>query len=189
MLYEFKAGINAYLKDVDVPSGVKSLADVIRYNEQHADIEMQFFGQDLFEMAEAKGGLGEAEYISALADSHGASHERGIDAVMSQHRLDALVLPTATIPTKIDQLSGDHITGVGSTPAAQAGYPEVNVPIGFVGGVPAGLIFVGGARSEVKLIRMAYAYEQATMHRRPPRFLPASLPDVPPALLCPPATD
>jgi amidase len=178
MLYEFKAGINAYLRDVEVPSGVKSLADVIRYNEQHADVEMEYFGQELFEMAEAKGDLHEPEYLKALEDSHLASRDEGIDAVMNQYQLDALVLPTATMPSKIDQLNGDHITGVGSTPAAQAGYPEVNVPVGFVGGVPAGVIFVGRAHTEAKLIRMAYAYEQATNHRRPPSFRPATLPEV-----------
>ena len=120
LLYEFKAGINAYLQGVDVASGVKSLADLIRYNEQHADVEMPYFGQEFFEMAQAKGDLTETDYVEALAASRLASRDRGIDAVMSQHELDALVLPTATMPTKIDQLNGDHITGIGSTPAAQA---------------------------------------------------------------------
>ncbi|MBJ7600513.1 amidase [Candidatus Nephthysia bennettiae] len=176
LLYEFKDGINRYLEGVEVNSGVKSLGDLIRFNEEHREIEMRFFGQELFEQAQEKGGLTEAEYVKALTESHRMSRDDGIDAVMRQFGLDALVMPTATMPCKIDQLNGDHITGVGSTPAAQAGYPAINVPIGFVDEVPGGLIFVGQPYSEASLIRLAFDYEQATLHRRPPRFLPATRP-------------
>jgi amidase len=178
LLYEFKAGINSYLEGVDVSSGVRNLADLIRFNEEHRDVEMSFFGQDLFEQAQEKGGLTEAEYVMALTESQRMSRDDGIDAVMRQFDLDALVMPTATMACKIDQLNGDHITGVGSTPAAQAGYPALNVPIGFVEEVPGGLIFVGQPYSEAKLIGLAFDYEQATLHRRPPRFLPATMPSM-----------
>lgn len=177
LLYEFKDGINRYLAGVNADSGVRSLTDVIEFNKKNADAELCHFGQELFEMAEAKGSLEEAEYRAALARSQSLAGAQGIDAVITAMNLDALVMPTATVPCKIDYINGDHITGVGSTPAAMAGYPEVNVPAGFVGEVPAGVIFTGQRGDEARLIGFAYALEQATRCRRPPKFLSTSLPD------------
>jgi amidase len=176
LLYEFKAGINKYLSRVSVESGVRSLADLIDFNSAHATTELEHFGQELFEMAEAKGSLEDPEYKQAAAKSRSLAGAQGIDAVMREHRLDALVMPTVTLPCKIDNLNGDHITGLGSTPAAMAGYPAVSVPAGFVGEVPAGVLFTGRRDDEAKLIRLAYGFEQLTRLRRSPEFVPATAP-------------
>jgi amidase len=179
LLYEFKAGLNQYLAQVGSDLPVHSLADVIAFNEQHAAEELPYFGQEFFLMAEAKGSLDEAEYRTAIDLSHRRSRREGIDAVMDKHQLDALVMPTTSPPWKIDVIVGDHIQGMGSSPAAQAGYPLVTVPAGFVQGVPVGLLFSGRAHSEPTLIRLAFAFEQHTRHRRPPRLLPHALAEPP----------
>ena len=123
-------------------------------------------------MAEKKGPLTEKKYRDALAKDHLKARTQGIDAVMKKHRLDAIIGPTANPAWPIDLVNGDHFTGGTSTPAAVAGYPHVTVPGGFVSGLPVGVSFYGSAWSEPKLIRIAYAYEQATHHRSPPKFLP-----------------
>lgn len=179
LLYEFKTLLNAYLSRVGADLPVHSLADVIAFNEEHAAAELQYFGQELLLMAEAKGSLEEAEYRTALELSHRRSRQEGIDAVMEMHRLDALVMPTTSPPWKIDYILGDHIQGMGTSPAAMAGYPLVTVPAGFVQGVPVGLLFTGRAYSEGTLLRLAFAFEQGTKHRRPPRFLPQTPEDTP----------
>ena len=179
LLYEFKAGLNAYLSRVGSDLSVHSLADVIAFNEQHAADELQYFGQETMLQADAKGSLDEAEYLMALELSHRLSRQEGIDAVMDEHRLDALVMPTTSPPWKIDYILGDHIQGMGTSPAAMAGYPLVTVPAGFVHGVPVGLLFTGRAYSEGTLLRLAFAFEQGTKHRRPPRFLPQIPEDIP----------
>ena len=171
LLYEFKAGINAYLSQVGADVHVHSLADLIRFNDDNAADEMPYFGQEFLIMAEQTGALDKADYIEALRLNRRRARQEGLDAVMDQYRLDALIMPTTSPPCKVDLIDGDHIQGMGSTPAAQAGYPLVTVPAGFVHEVPVGLLFTGRAFSESTLIRLAYAFEQATRHRQVPRFL------------------
>jgi amidase len=150
------------------------LQDIIQFNEQNREREMPFFGQDLFVKAQAKGPLTADAYRKALARGHRLSRTEGIDAVLKKHRLDALVAPTGGPAWLTDLINGDHFTGGSSTPAAVAGYPNINVPAGFVFGLPVGISFFGTAWSEPKLIKLAYSYEQATRLRKPPRFLPTA---------------
>jgi amidase len=171
LLYEFKAGINAYLSQVDADVRVHSLADLIRFNDDHKADEMPYFGQEFLLMAEEKGSLQDAEYRSALSRNQRLARQEGIDLIMDRHSLDALIMPTTSPPWKRDLIVGDNIKGMGSTPAAQAGYPLITVPAGFVHDLPVGLLFTGRAYSEPTLIRLAYAFEQATKHRRVPGFL------------------
>ncbi len=176
LLYEFKAGLNAYLAASGTP--VRSLKEVIAFNEEHAREEMPWFGQELFLMAQAKGSLEEPEYLEALALSRLHAREEGIDAIMQRHELDALVMPTTSPAWKIDPVVGDHIQGMGCSPAAQAGYPCITVPAGFTHGLPIGLLFTGRAFTEPTLVRLAYTFEQATRFRRPPCFASAVTEDV-----------
>ncbi|MDQ3244377.1 MAG: amidase [Gemmatimonadota bacterium] len=172
LLYEFKADLNSYLASLGPKAPVKSLAQVIQFNERNKDREMPWFGQELLLMAEKKGGLTSSKYRAALAKNRRLSRTEGIDAVMRRHRLDAIVAPTGSPPWPTDLVNGDHFTGGSSTPAAVAGYPNITVPAGFTRGLPVGVSFIGRAWSEPVLIRLAYAFEQATRHRRPPRFVP-----------------
>ena len=172
LLFELKADLAAYLATLGPSARVLTLADVIAFNEQHRDAEMPYFGQELFHKAEAKGPLTSPGYRKALATCGRLSRTAGIDAVMAKHRLDALVAPTGNPAWPTDLVNGDHFTGSSSTPAAVAGYPSVSVPMGFAFGLPVNLSFFGRAWSEPTLIRLAYAFEQITMHRKPPRFLP-----------------
>jgi amidase len=172
LLYEFKADLNEYLASRGATSQVRTLADVMAFNERNRDREMPYFGQEIMEMAQKKGPLTEVKYRTALARNRRLAGPEGIDAVMKKHRLDALVAPTGNPPWAIDLAIGDHFLGASSTPAAVAGYPSIAVPAGYVFGLPVGISFIGGAWSEPTLIRLAYAYEQATKHRKPPRFLP-----------------
>jgi len=169
LLYEFKADLNAYLAALQ-HSPIRTLADVIAFNQAHAEQEMPYFAQELFVMAEAKGPLTDPEYQQALAQNRRLSREEGIDAVMDAHQLDALVMPTGAPAWKIDLIVGDHHSGGSSQPAALAGYPAITVPAGDAFGLPIGLTFMGRAFSEPKLIALAYAFEQATKHRRPPTY-------------------
>ncbi|HEY8166004.1 MAG TPA: amidase [Gemmatimonadaceae bacterium] len=170
LLYEFKADLNAYLAGLNKGMRVKTLADIIRFNDDNKAREMPFFGQELFHQAQEKGPLTSAKYKAALAKNRRLARAEGIDLVMKRYSLDALVAPTGSPAWPTDLVNGDHFTGASSTPAAVAGYPNINVPAGFAFGLPVGISFFGAAFSEAKLIKIAYAYEQATRHRRPPTF-------------------
>ena len=153
---------------------MRTLADVIAFNEAHRGQEMPYFGQELFLRAQEKGPLTAPAYKKALAKCRRLSRGQGIDAVMSAHKLDAIVAPTGGPSWVTDLVAGDHYTGGSSTAPAVSGYPNVTVPMGFVFGLPVGLQFMGRAWSEPALIRIAYAFEQATRHRKPPAFLPTA---------------
>jgi amidase len=174
LLYEFKPGLAAYLAGYAPHAPVKTMADVIAFNDKHAAREMPWFAQEHLVAAESKAGLDTKEYKDALANNLRYAREEGIDQVMREHKLDALVAPTGGPAWLTDYINGDHYGGSFSTPAAVAGYPHVTVPAGYARGLPVGISFVGGAYSEATLIAMAYAYEQATLHRRAPTF-PASV--------------
>jgi amidase len=171
LLYEFKTNLNAYLATRGPATAAASLKELIAFNEREAAREMPYFGQELFVRAESKGSLTTPEYVAALSQCKRLAREEGIDAVMTMHRLDAIVVPAVGPAWPTDLLNGDHILGAGTTPAAVAGYPSITVPAGWVGELPVGILFMGRAWSESRLIGLAYAYEQATRHRRPPKFL------------------
>ena len=170
LLYEFKADLNAYLAGLGPEAPVHSLADVIAYNEANRDRVMPYFGQEHMLMAQACGPLTEEKYLRALANCRRLARDKGIDAVLAKHKLDAIVAPSGGPAWLTDYVSGDHYIGGSSTPAAVAGYPSITVPAGYVWGLPIGISFIGPAWSEPALIRYAYAFEQATQVRRPPEF-------------------
>jgi amidase len=170
LLYECKAGLNDYLAGLGPEAPVSSLADVISFNERHAAQEMPYFGQELFLMAQEKGPLTDPAYRAALERNRRLARQEGIDAVLEEFALDALVMPTMGPPWKIDLVNGGRSLGNAARPAALAGYPAVSVPAGEAFGLPVGITFTGRAGSEATLIRLAYAFEQATRARRPPRF-------------------
>jgi amidase len=172
LLYEFKADLNAYLARLGPQAPVRTLKDVIEFNEKNRDREMPYFGQDTMTKAEAKGPLTSKAYVQALAKNHLLTRTQGIDFVMTKNRLDALVAPTGGPAWPTDWINGDHFTGGYSSASAVAGYPHVTVPAGYVFGLPVGISFFGGAFSEPKLIKIAYAFEQATKTRHAPKFLP-----------------
>ena len=176
LLYEFKADLNQYLTTrvrneqfLNVPD-LRTLEQIIAFNEAIAEVEMPYFGQEIFVMAQAKGPLTDKAYLDALAKDHQISREQGIDAVMDEFNLDALVAPTGQPAWPIDLLNGDHFLGASSSPAAIAGYPLITVPAGFSRGLPVGITFMGRAFSEPTLIKLAYAFEQSTKARRAPQF-------------------
>lgn len=171
LLYEFKAGLNKYFASRGPAVKVHSLKELIDFNNREKDREMPFFAQEILVMAEKKGPLSSPAYRKALATCRVRARTHGIDAVMTRLRLDAIVAPTGSPAWPTDLVNGDHFLGASSTPAAVAGYPSITVPAGFAYGLPVGVTFIGRAWSEAKLIGLAYSYEQATKHRRPPGFL------------------
>jgi amidase len=177
LLYEFKADLPRFFEWWGPSAPVRSLSDVIAFNNAHAAEELKFFGQEIASMAQQKGPLTDAAYRNALARNRRLAATEGIDAVMTAHRLDALVAPTGGPAWLTDLVNGDSGTASApgpSTVAAVAGYPHVTVPMGFDHGLPVGLSFFGKAWSEATLIKLAYAFEQATHHRRPPAFAPTA---------------
>jgi amidase len=178
LLYEFKSDLAAYLKTYAPDAQVKNMADLIAFNKKNSQLELPYFGQEYLERSEAKEGLDSKAYLDALANNRRYSREEGIDKVLQEHQLDALVAPTDGPAWLTDFINGDHYGRSFSSPAAVAGYPHVTVPAGHVQGLPVGLSFVGTAYSEASLIGMAYAYEQATMARRAPQFRASVSPTV-----------
>jgi amidase len=172
LLYELKADLATYLATWAPQANVKTLADVIAFNEANKDREMPYFGQELFLQAQEKGPLTDQPYKDALAKDQRLSRTEGLDVAFAQNNLDAIVAPTGSPPWPTDLVNGDHFLGASSTPAAVAGYASVAVPVGYSFGLPVGMSFIGCANSEATLLRLAYAYEQAAKPRKPPRFLP-----------------
>ena len=167
LLYEFRSGLNAYLENSDAP--VQSLRDLIAYNEANHESVMPWFGQEIFLAADAKGPLTEEAYLTALETSKRIS-QSSIDNLMDEHELDALIAPTNGPARPIDLINGDA-SGIGSSSlAAVSGYPSITVPAGFVSGMPVGLSFIGKAWNEKQLIEIAYAFEQTTRIRKPPKL-------------------
>ena len=171
LLYELKADLNAYLATLGPGAAVKTLKDIIDFNEQNRDTELKHFGQDLFIKAQEKGPLTDKAYLDALAKNQRLSRAEGIDAIMDKEKLDAMIAPSGGTAWLTDLINGDHFSGGYSSPSAVAGYPHITVPAGYIHGLPIGLSIFGRAWSEPVLIKIAYAYEQATQHRRRPEFL------------------
>ena len=172
LYYEFKADLNAYLSGSGADARVHSMKEIIEFNEKYAARVMPYFGQERMLAAEAKGPLTEEAYLKALETNHRLSRAEGIDAVMQQHKLDALVAPSGGPAWLTDLVNGDHYGGGGVSCAAVAGYPHITVPAGQIHGLPVGISFFGGAYQEPVLLRLAYAFEQAVRGRQPPQFLP-----------------
>ena len=177
LLYELKADLASYLATWAPNAGVKTLADVIAFNEANKARAMPYFGQELFLQAQEKGPLTDQAYRDALAKDQRLSRTEGLDVAFAQNNLDAIVALTGSPPWPTDLINGDHFLGASSTPAAVAGYPSVAVPIGYSFGLPVGMSFIGKANSEATLLKLAYGYEQAAKPRKPPRFLPQWRPD------------
>jgi len=174
LLYEFRAGLNAYLAKLGGRAPVKTLAEVIDFNLRNKAKELAYFGQDLLVKAEVKGPLTEKAYRDARDRCRRLARREGIDAVMEKDKLDAIVAATGGPAWVTDLVNGDHYSGGSSTPAAVAGYPAITVPMGTVYGLPVGLTFLGKAWSEPTLLKLAYSFEEATKARRSPRFLPTA---------------
>jgi amidase len=171
LLYEFKANLNVYLASLGARTPYRTLKDLIRFNQENREREMPYFAQEIFEKAEAKGPLSEKAYLDALAKDVRLSRKEGIDKTMDEHKLDALVAPTSGPASLIDLVNGDYGPGGSSSLPAIAGYPDITVPCGYYFGLPVGMSIFGRAWSEPTLLKIAFACEQATRHRRPPKFL------------------
>lgn len=172
LLFEFKNDLNQYLKNCSLEINVRSLEHLIEFNKNHASREMPYFGQEVLISAQQKGDLNSEEYVKALENVLKSNGPEGIDRVMDKYKIDAIIAPTGGPSWPIDVINGDHFMGGSSSPAARSGYPSITVPMGFIHSLPVGISFFSEAFSEPKLIAFAYAYEQATKHRQPPKFIP-----------------
>ena len=171
LLIELKHAMPLYLREFAANLPHRTLADLIAYNREHAAEELALFGQELFEQAQAKGPISAAAYRKAFNDCQRYARTLGIDAVLKSKRVSALVAPTGDPAWLIDPINGDAVGASATSPPAVAGYPHVTVPMGQVsGGLPVGLSFIGPAWSDARLLHFAYAYEQATHHRKPPSY-------------------
>lgn len=170
LLYEFKDGLNKYFASLGEDAPIKSLEELIEWNKKDS-IELSFYDQELLIQANEKGDLNSEEYITAKQKMLEAYREEGIDKVMDEHELDAIIAPTGSPAWYTDHINGDNFGGGSSSPAARSGYPNITVPAGFVDHLPIGISFFGKAWSEGALIELAYAYEQVSMNRKPPQFL------------------
>jgi amidase len=172
MLYEFKAGLNAYFASLGPNAPVKTLEDVIAFNIKNKDRELPFFGQEIMLAAQEMGPLTEPAYLDAVDKARRLSRAEGIDAVVTKHQLDAIVAPSGGPAGTRDPLYGDRDSGGSSSPAAVAGYPNITVPAGQVSGLPVGISFFGPAFNEPKLLALASSFEHASAARKPPRLIP-----------------
>jgi len=175
LLYELKADLNSYLAEFGKGSAATSLAAVIEFNQKNRAKEMPYFDQELMVKAQEKGDLSSPEYLAALKNNHQYSRTEGIDQVMKEHQLDALFASTGGPAFITDYVNGDHTIDGFSSPAAVAGYPHITVPAGLFAGLPVGVSFVAGAYAEGTIIKLAYAYEQASKKRSAPKYLAHSL--------------
>jgi amidase len=171
MLYEFKAGLNAYFASLGPSAPVRSLEDLIQFNERNKQKEMPYFGQEILLRAQKKGPLTDQAYLDALEKCRRFSRSEGIDAVMARYQLDAIAAHSGGPAGKTDLLLGDRDAGGCSTPAAVSGYPSITVPAGDVMGIPVGICFFGRAFTENSLLKIAYGFEQNAKARKPPAFL------------------
>jgi amidase len=170
LLYEFKTDLEKYLAGSDAP--IRTLADLIEFNQEHASTEMPWFGQELFLQAQAKGPLTDKAYLQARDKARRLAGKEGIEVALRKQHLDALVAPSMSPAWLTDPINGDHFTGAGYGVAAVAGTPSITVPMGDSHGLPLGIVFMGPAWSEARLIELAYGFEQHGKARRPPQFLP-----------------
>jgi amidase len=170
LLYEFKDGLNRYFEGLDNDAPVNNLSELIEFNKSDS-IELRYFNQKIFEMADKKGDLSSPDYKKSLDKMLKATRENGIDMIMNSNDLDALIAPTGSPAWKTDLILGDHFVGGSSSLPAISGYPAITVPMGFVENLPVGITFFGRAWSETLLIEIAYSYEQGTKHRKPPKYL------------------
>jgi len=172
LLYEFKHDLNKYLKKCSSDIKVRSLEELIKFNKDHAEKELPYFGQEILLNAQEKGDLNSEEYKKALEHVLKSNGPEGIDYVIDKYEIDVIIAPTGGPSWPVDVINGDHFMGGSSSPAARSGYPNITVPMGFIHDLPVGVSFFAEAFSEPKLIGFAYAYEQATKHRKPPEFFP-----------------
>ncbi|MBW6489929.1 MAG: amidase [Lentimicrobium sp.] len=169
MLFEYKDGLNKYFQSLGPDAPIKSLKELIAFNKSDT-AEMRYFNQLYLEMAEQKEELTSAKYLEMLAGMQTGSREKGIDRVMNEHQLDAIIAPTGSPAWITDLINGDSFQLGSSSPAAMAGYPNITVPMGYIDGLPVGISFFGRAWNEPVLLGIAYAYESGSKHRESPLF-------------------
>jgi amidase len=169
MLYEYKDGLNNYFRSLGAKAPIKSIEDLIAFNRTDS-VELKYFNQRYLEMAQRKGDLSSPEYLKTLALMLKGSREKGIDLIMNKYHLDAIIAPTGAPAWKTDLINGDSFQIGSSSAAAQAGYPDITVPMGFIDDLPVGISFFGRAWSEPVLLEIAYAYEIGTKFRRAPKY-------------------